>query len=825
MQNNRRNSNKVTDQEETMRYVEITVYGLVQGIGFRPFVAEAARACMIRGTVCNAGGIVKIRAAGEGEALDEFVRRLSSCVLPGSRIEDLVVRDEKEFSVPSSFQIVESESFLEQLRFLPADIATCRVCERELLDPDNRRYRYPFISCVSCGPRFSIMKDIPYDRVRTAMASFSLCEECQNEYTRPGDIRRHAQTIACEKCGPKLRLYFSDQNKEETDSDEPDLTGGKALDQAVKMIREGKVVAVRDIGGFHFCFDPFCEEAAARTRKYKNRERKPFAVMFPDVGSVREYAIVSETEEELLRSTVRPIVLIDKKNTEPGHGLFAKSVDTFSKRIGAMLPCNPLQILLSEALGPLVMTSGNRGSEPIVTDESDMIAEWKNGFPDAVLSHDRDIVNRLDDSICQVTRIPGWSEPVVQILRRARGYVPEPVLLPFSLKEDAFAAGGDLKNTFALGRKNRAYLSGYWGDMSDIRSVKAREDGVRSLSSLMGISLERAVRDMHPGYISSDLAARMKTGSGENICLESMQHHHAHIASVMTEHGLCEPVLGVAFDGTGYGDDGTIWGSEFLICEGREYRRAGHFSSVTMTGGDAASVDARLPLLAYLKEAKDRGLLSQEITDCKECFDGLDAGTVLAALRARVNTVVSSSMGRLFDAVAVLAGITYRNSYEGECAALLQQYAEEDTEVFRFDEGRLAEIAPIYEEDGMWICDSVKTVAELFCGSSYVSCADSNRHHCLVGEESLSTQRLAALFHAAIADATARMSEAIIKQSEEETGTVIRKVALGGGTMCNRLLLQLLVPKLEKRGYKVFLNRQVPPGDGGLCLGQLMKLM
>lgn len=794
--------------------LEITIFGLVQGVGFRPFVAEAARELSISGTVWNAGGIVKVRAAShDAEALDEFIRRLSSCSLPGARVDEVRVED-REGEPEEGFRIVSSESREDELRFFPADIATCETCERELLDPANRRYRYPFISCVSCGPRFSIMEAVPYDRERTTMAGFGLCEECQKEYETIGDIRCYAQTIACEACGPQLALYAEGVGADvsgaagSADVGErvADAAGEDALTQAVALLKAGKILAIKDIGGYHFCFDPYNEETAIRLREYKDREEKPLAVMFPDVASIREMAEVSEKEEELLTSTARPIVLVDKKKGKD----FTFSVCGSSPRIGAMLPCNPLQILLMKECGPLVMTSGNRGGEPIITDDKTMLDAWEAGFPDAVLTHDRTIVNGVDDSIYQVVRIGG--EEIVQILRRARGLVPEPVQLPVSLAQDTFAAGGDLKAVFALGRGDKAYLSGHFGDLEDSRAAEARERGIDSLSELLGIRPERAVCDKHPGYHSvKQLKEKLPT---------TCQHHYAHIASVMAEHGLTDPVIGVAFDGTGYGDDQTIWGGEFLLCDEGHYTRKANLIAVPLIGGDASALDARTTLYAYLHAALQRDLLTEgEITEIVNHMDVAASVNnyhiVASALEADVNTVYMSSMGRLFDAVSALLRCEFINTYEGQCAQSLQAAAEKWYRENRAGEDASDDMeipdvwAPVKGVKGLanWRVDGVYLLAGL-------------ARHLLYGED---PGYLAYEFHEALAMATTETCVSIRQAYDEETADESAEfpVALGGGCMCNALLLRLLMTKLRAAGFRVYVNEQVPPGDGGIALGQL----
>ena len=785
--------------------LEITIFGLVQGVGFRPFVAEAARELSITGTVWNAGGIVKVRAAScDAEALDEFVRRLSSCSIPGARVDEVRAEEIEDTVSEEGFRIVESQQGEDEKRFFPADIATCENCERELMDPGNRRYRYPFISCVSCGPRYSIMEAVPYDRERTTMKEFSLCDACRREYEQVGDIRCYAQTIACAECGPELRLYESAGG----DVSKPDAAGENALSRAASMLKEGRVLAVKGIGGYHFCFDPESEEAAVRLREYKNRENKPLAVMFPDVDAIREKAVVSETEERLLTSAARPIVLVDKKEGED----FAPSVCGTSTRIGAMLPCNPIQILLMQACGPLVMTSGNPGGEPIVTEDAPMVEALGKGFPDAVLAYNRDIVNGLDDSICQVVKLPEGiriegenparkENEIVQILRRARGFVPEPVELPCELSKDMFAAGGDLKSVFAIGRGRYAYMSGHFGDLENPVAGAAREQGIAHLEEVLDIHPEQAVCDRHPGYFSvKKLDNPIK-----------IQHHYAHIASVMAEHGIKGPVLGVAFDGTGYGDDGSIWGSEILRCDGADYERRGSFLTIPLIGGDASAKDARTILYAYLNAALNRNLLTEgEITEIVNHLDGAatvnNYHIVASALDAKVNIVYSSSMGRLFDAAAALLHIGFQNSYEGECAELLEAAAEkwlrgrDDSQ--DEDEIEISDVwAPVKDVKtlGVWQADGVYLLAGL-------------ARRMLYGDD---PSYLAYEFHLAVADATTELL-AEIRGDEKEI-----PVALGGGCMCNRLLLELLIPKLSAAGFPVYINEKVPSGDGGLAPGQL----
>ena len=1007
--------------QETYCKQEIIIYGRVQGVGFRPFVAGLAEELGMDGIVQNAGGIVKIRAGAEKKALDAFVHRLLHYPPAGARIVDATVAelppeasvytfsgdadggDDRKATAGSAslnwvdgsigfydsdgvdscvppkngpgagFSIVKSEKQADALRFLPPDIAVCDRCVQEMNDSKNRRYRYPFISCTACGPRFSIMEEIPYDRETISMRDFRMCPECAAEYQKKGDIRRHAQTIACGKCGPMLRLYYpihqktnavkcgqylmegdvvkkrgmpgdfaagNESVRQPMKFDAPGQNGiqtavhigkmqameekdaEKALQESVRLLRSGGILALKDIGGYHFAFDPMQSEPARRLRIFKNREEKPFAVMFPDLARIRAYCEVSQTEAELLLSEARPIVLLKKKKGMD----FVPEVCGTSSRIGAFLPCAPLQHLLLQEVGPLVMTSGNRGGEPILTEDADMLSYMDTGVPDAVLAHDRRIVSGLDDSIYQVTDILGQRE-VVQAIRRARGLVPEPVPLSVCApmkqnfrhalqegsilsgggesassgrfrQQDVFAAGGDLKAVFALGRGHMAYLSGHFGDLDDARAAQSRREAIGRMGRLLGIHPTKAVCDLHPRYVS---AAQVRE---DMKCICAVQHHKAHVAAVAAEFGLFDaPFLGVAYDGTGYGEDGTVWGGEVFFCHSG-FVRVAHLESVCLAGGDASAKNAAATAFCYLNEAERRGhILAEEVEALLNKHLKKNEMVILSsALEHHINTVYSSSMGRLFDAAAAVLGICCYNTYEGECPQRLQElaqgYAEQcadlveqvtvscaandaaldgqeaaagavfgkkaDADRASFekpDEGMLCGRAAIGNpdvrmlcsraaigkgrtmelrirfswRDGMWIADTVQLMADLV-------------REALAGTD---TGMLAYGFHLLIARMTVELCE-LVNQSlleeravgqsgmdeqagmekkdawqsgmEEETrrgSAGIKRVALGGGTMYNSLLLQLMIPEFEKRGYQVYVNEKVPSGDGGLAYGQL----
>ena len=706
------------------------------------------------------------------------------------------------------------------------------------------------------------------------MSRFKLCEKCRDDYVRFGDIRRHAQTIACGQCGPEVKLYMNayertsdvDIKHEEhitaNSRNEKIVDGYEAIDETIGLIKQGKIVAVKDIGGYHFCFDPFCDEAGRRLRKFKKRDNKPFAVMFCDIDEIKKYAFVSEKEEEILKSDARPIVLLDtvEVSSREGDGsvALAASVCGVSDRVGAMLPCNPIQLLLLKELKALVMTSGNRGGEPIITNDSDIIDMWRDGTVDAVLTHNREILNGLDDSIFQVVKIPFLNEvsqetpeaceascEFVQTIRRARGIVPEPVELPFSLTEDVIAAGGDLKSVFALGRKNMAYLSGHFGDLEDVASSKAYRGAIESLTDLLGIDPKIAVCDAHPGYRSAKMisdyiynknkSSHRLTGGADlsgavtekTKYINKISHHYAHVASVMAEHDLKEDVIGLAFDGTGYGDDGTVWGSEFLLCHDHGYERVGHFSSIPMIASDDAAKNAYLSLYAYLYQAEKRGLLTSGETEALfELLSGKEKlikeyGLFCAAMDSDVNAVRSSSMGRLFDAAGAALGICHVNTYEGECAVMLEQAANHHLRsvytIEKCTDYNMIEPSDIWVPVKMVSADDSKSVSGGCYEADSVFLMAGLVREKLYGEN---IDRIAFMFHQAIADASLGIMTAIRSDLRFKSGVT----ALSGGTMCNRVLLSLLIPAAVREGFKVYINEKVPCGDGGIALGQLYSV-
>lgn len=711
--------------------VKVTVYGLVQGVGFRPYVKRIAELFDIKGNVKNIGGIVEIFINADDKILDTFVQYLISHKPVGCEIykTETEIAPEKAFT---SFEIIESDN-CDVVPVIPADIGVCKKCMDEFNDPGNRRYNHPFISCISCGPRYSIIKKLPYDRINTTMDIFPLCKDCNTEYTTTDNRRCYAQTIACNECGPVLQ-YTKD---------------GDPLKSAISDLQLGKVIAVRDIGGYHFVCKATDENAVDRLRSLKLREEKPFAVMFNNTIEIEKYALLSLKEKEALTSDARPIVLVKKNN----KNFFPTNVCDNSNDIGAFLPCNPVQHILTKECGPLVMTSGNISGEPIITSNEKMMEIYeKSEFLDGVLYHQRDILTPLDDSIVRII------DDDVQLIRRGRGYTPLPVWLDKKTDRKIFAAGGDLKASFCLMGENRAYMSQYFGDLENTDCLASYTSNAERMTEMLNIKPDEFVCDMHPAYFSTEYTKSLTDRPAY------VQHHMAHIASVIAENGIEGDVLGFAFDGTGYGTDGTVWGSEVFTYKNGEFARKFHLKPIKMVGGDEISKNAETVLKCYFADAN---------------MD-IDDKLIKAALDKSINTVYSSSMGRLFDAVSAMLGICSYNSYEGKCAVLLEMAADKADKFYPLTlplSGNQWDTETLIKQ----IADAKGDVSEIALG-----------------------------FHHAIANAVVKVCEI----------SNIKNIALSGGVFMNRILTELCIDKLRKKGYNVYINRQVPTNDGGVALGQ-----
>ncbi|MGA8118163.1 MAG: carbamoyltransferase HypF [Actinocatenispora sp.] len=756
----------------------VTVRGVVQGVGFRPFVHSLARGLGLTGQVANTGQGVVAEVEGTTETLRAFRERVVSDVPPLAVVER--VRTER---IPvrggTGFVILVSGTGPARTLVCP-DVATCGDCLREMAEPADRRYRHPFITCTHCGPRFTIITSLPYDRANTTMARFPMCPDCAREYADPTDRRFHAQPVACPACGPTLRLIRPGQ---------PDETGDAALEAARRLLAAGAVVAVKGLGGYHVACDATDAGAVTVLRKRKDRGDKPFAVMVADLATAQGIAEIDETEADLLTGFRRPVVLL-RRRAQPvaGAPVLAEAVAPGAPDIGVLLPYTPVHHLLlglpGDAPGPtaLVMTSGNLAGEPIVTDDAEALRRLAV-VADAWLTHDRPIHVPCDDSVLRV--VDGVQLPV----RRSRGYAPFPLTVATPLSP-ALAVGGDLKNTFCLGRGRYAWLSGHVGDMDDVATLAAYGAAEEHLRAVTGTRPGLFVADRHPRYRSGQWAARHADGRR----VVRVQHHHAHIASAMAEHGHdgATRVLGVAFDGTGYGDDGAVWGGEFLHADYDGYQRLAHLSYVPLPGGDAAVRNPYRMALAHLHAA---GLAADGDLPCVLACPEDERPVLARQLDTGLGCVPTSSMGRLFDAVSSLLGICHRVGYEAQAAIELEgaarPYWPRPESPYRFGlvAGELSR--PLRVDPGPVLA---AVLAEL-------------RDEVPVG-------LVAARFHRAVVDMVGTVVDTVA------AGT--RTVALSGGSFGNTLLTSGCVADLRARGYEVLRHRHVPPNDGGLALGQLV---
>lgn len=712
----------------------------MQGVGFRPFVYGLATGLGLSGLVGNDAGGVFIEVEGAPGAVGRFLDGLRTRPPRLAAVERVTTRD-LDARGRGGFAIVGSDTSGERRALVSWDSATCDDCLRELADPADRRYRYPFINCTNCGPRFTIVKDVPYDRPSTTMAGFPMCGQCAAEYEDPADRRFHAQPVCCPSCGPSLTLRPH---------------AGDPLTAARDMLAGGAVVAVKGLGGYHLAARAAAEDAVAALRSRKHREDKPFAVMVPDLAAARTLCVLSDAEEALLTGPRRPIVLARRR---PGAAL-AGAVAPGNRHLGLLLPYTPLHHLL--VTEPVVLTSGNVSDEPIAHRDGDAL-ERLAGIADAFLLHDRPIHTRTDDSVVRVFR--GRALPV----RRARGCTPEPV--PIAKGRPVLACGAESKNTFCLTRDGRAFVSQHIGDLENYETLRAFKEGIEHFQRLFDITPEAIAYDPHPEYLSTKYALDRELPS------IAVQHHHAHIASCLADNGVDGPVIGVAFDGTGYGTDGTLWGGEFLIADLRGFERAAHLEPVPMPGGAAAIREPWRMAAAY------------GVPEDLRVARRPDWPKVAALAERRVNAPLTSSMGRLFDAVAAVLGIRDRTGYEGQAAMELEQRAD-PSESAAYP-AALTGTAP-FTIAGADLLDAV--VADLRAGAP--------------------VPVIAARFHNGVAALIVNAASRI----REETG--LAAVALSGGVFQNMLLLERAVSGLTGAGFDVLTHHRVPPNDGGISLGQ-----
>ncbi|MFI5377515.1 MAG: carbamoyltransferase HypF [Candidatus Rokuibacteriota bacterium] len=740
----------------------IVVEGVVQGVGFRPFVYALATRRGLAGWVRNTASGVEIEVEGPPDALEAFLGDLRGERPPLAHIERLREAD----ALPQGRDAFEIEQSLDGDEFQPVspDAATCPECVREIMDPRDRRFGYPFTNCTDCGPRFTIIRAVPYDRPNTTMAGFIMCPRCRAEYDNPRDRRFHAQPNACPDCGPRLSL--SDAGG--------DPLSGDPLSEARRLLAGGRIVAIKGVGGFHLACDATSEAAVSRLRERKGREGKPLALMVADLRDAERLCVISTEERRLLDSTARPIVLLRARQASG----VAPSVAPGLGRLGVMLPYSPLHHLLFNTpdgtFPPLVMTSGNRSEEPIARDNADALGRLSD-IADAFLLHDRPIHVRCDDSVSRVAA--GGEVPI----RRSRGYAPFPVRLPFESRS-VLAVGAELKSAVCVTRGPYAFMSPHIGDLENLETYVSYQDMVERMVKLFRVRPEAVAHDLHPDYLSTQYAR----GLDPALPRVAVQHHHAHVAACMAEHRLTGPVIGVAFDGAGYGTDGAVWGGEFLVADYAEFERVGHLGYVPMPGGDRAAREPfRMALAHLLRTFGDWDPRWPPVREASEA----ERGMIRWQIEHEVNAPRTSSMGRFFDAVASLVGVRHRARFEAQAAMELEALAEGFADAPYPLE--ISGNAPLVIEPAPVIRAVVRDLAQ-----------------------GVPPTRIAARFHATVAEAVVRVSERV------RASTGLDRVMLTGGVFQNAILLGAARRGLAVAGFEVFSHHLVPPNDGGIALGQ-----
>ena len=771
----------------------IRVYGIVQGVGFRPTVSRHAMETGIRGSVCNKGPYVEIFAQGTEAEIAAFLDALEERPPRRAAILKIDCKDTETKTEFTEFSIIESEKTQGEI-FVSPDIAICDDCKAEMEDPSDRRYQHPFINCTCCGPRLTILDALPYDRERTSMKEFPMCPRCAEEYYSPETRRYDAQPVCCNDCGPEVYLVADAKMRRPGGPDR--IHGRQAITAARRTILEGGIVAVKGIGGFHLCCDASNEEAVRLLRTRKKRPMKPFAVMMRDEKTADRECRITPRQREILTGHQKPILLLDKKE----GGKLCPSIAPDNPKVGVMLPYAPVQILLFDyddglqMPDVLVMTSGNISGAPICRDDEEAVREL-SGLCDCILSHNRKMRIRCDDSVMDFYRDRPY------MIRRSRGYAPLPYLLSLPLKGSVLAVGGELKNTFCIGTGSLFYPSSYIGDLADLRSVKALQETIGRMETLLEVRPQAVACDLHPKYNSTAVAE--ETG----LPVIRIQHHYAHIVSCMAENDWSDPIIGVSFDGTGYGTDETIWGGEIMTADLSGFERKASIRPFLQLGGDASSREGwriAASMIYAVTGQRDRTI---ELLRQLDLCDGKTARFQIMMADKGINSILSTSAGRLFDGVSALLGIRKSSTFEGEAATALQFRAEayaasvgQEFEIFE-DFGENLPLLDLTGErivlntDGLW-----KVLLEAR----------------LAGEN---PDKLAYYFHRTLA----RQICAACFRVSEDTG--LRTAALSGGVFQNRLLLDLVQSELEEAGFKVLIHSLLPPNDGGIALGQAVAAM
>ena len=755
---------------KTVQRISVEVRGIVQGVGFRPFVYQLARKRGLKGWVRNTSGCVQIELEGEEEALESFLDCLKSQPPPMAHIEHMDTS-----TLPAagyqSFEIRQSQPETGEYQLVSPDIATCRPCLDETLDPRDRRHRYPFTNCTNCGPRFTIIEDIPYDRPLTTMRQFQMCPRCQQEYDDPEDRRFHAQPNACPVCGPSLELVDRQGKR---------VPAHDVLTATSRLLRKGNIAAIKGLGGFLLACDATSDRAVEQLRKRKRRPAKPLAVMVATLEEAKRHCRVSAEEAALLSSPQSPIVLLEGREGSSLSPLVAPGL----KYQGIMLPYTPLHhVLLRETGLPLVMTSGNLSEEPIAKDNNEALGRL-GAIADYFLWHNRDIYARYDDSVAMVVA----DKPL--LVRRARGYAPYPIHLPYKSKQ-ILACGAELKNTFCLTRDEHAFLSQHIADLENLESLEHFRDTTGLYKQLFRIEPEIIACDLHPDYPSTRYATELAAANPE-LKLVPVQHHHAHIVSCLVENGLPGPAIGVAFDGTGYGSDGNIWGGEFLLSDYRGFERLGYLDYIPLPGGEAAIRKPYRMAISYLYSLLGEDSLARSLPFLKE-VDMLELEIIKRQIDRSINSPLTSSCGRLFDAVSALIGIRGSIDYEAQAAIELEMAATGVNTT-----GSTGYPFEVAREKGVSVVKFKETFSAIITDI----------------EHGLTRPEIAYKFHLTVA----RMIADVSRRLAKETGVSL--VALSGGVFQNRLLLKLTLTALDRAGLKPVFHRRVPTNDGCISLGQ-----
>jgi len=788
-----------------MHALDINVTGLIQGVGFRPFIYKLAREFGITGWVKNRNDCVQIKAQGNPDTLEGFVASIKDRAPNIARVVSITTSPAPLENF-SEFQIVISKNTSSSVTEISPDLSVCDDCLADMKRQPNR-HDYPFVNCTNCGPRFSIIRDLPYDRGKTTMSAFQMCPSCQSEYDDPTNRRFHAQPNACNDCGPQLGLMLT---KGESPCKDNSESVTDIMSAAARILANGGLLAIKGIGGFHLACDATNEEAVKRLREGKSREGKPFAVMMPNLETVRQYTEVNHQEETLLLSNKRPVVILPLYTHHPSpitHHLIAPSVTQGLRTLGVMLPYTPLHHLLFKGLPipAIVLTSGNISDEPIVIDNEHAV-ETLGQIADAVLVYNRDIHNRNDDSVVTVINTTS------RIIRRSRGYAPEPITLNMDV-DGIIATGAELKNTFCIGKGHQAILSQHIGDLKNLETFEFYQEALTRFQKLFRLnntpvtdysslithhSSPIIVHDLHPDYLSTKFAKE------SGLPTIAIQHHHAHIASCMAEHGLDESVIGFSFDGSGYGDDGTIWGGEVFVCDLSDYQRVAHFEPIPMPGGEKSIKEPWRMAVSYLYQAYGKSFIDLDIpfVDTVETLPLL-----LSAIDKKINAPLTSSAGRLFDAVSVLLGICGTTSFEAEAAIRLELLAAKNIE-----KEYPYHIEPIEKQATQDPTQEPKNSRTQNC---IISVQPMIKTIASDIQSGIDPAIISVKFHNTIVAIMVDMAEHIRKEKG------LNKVALSGGLFQNRYILTKAEQQLAKNQFDVYAHSKVPTNDGGIALGQL----